>query len=171
MYSFHTIYVGHHEMSEEYFFPDEKLHHIDPLIPMFDYYPSYFIWTKNYTRLFSIFDSTVMRCKQKVDVGIYNPDARFYFIISNSENPQSVFEFNDYLHRHPQVAVLQKVDTLKSGRIKYKIYGYNFFHQVNGLGNVVINHVWDPESKIFHTKQAFTDTMDMKGKNLYKTLY
>ena len=84
------MYLGHHEMPKEYFFPDEKLHHIDPFIPMFDYYPSYFIWTKNYTRLFSIFDSTVMLCKQKVDVGIYNPDARFYFIISTSENPNTI---------------------------------------------------------------------------------
>ena len=28
---------------------------------------------KNYTRLFSIFDSTILKCKQKVDVGIYDP--------------------------------------------------------------------------------------------------
>ena len=60
--------------------------------------------------------------------------------------------------------MLQKVDTLDPKRIKYKIYGYNFFHQVNGLGNVMLNHVWTPESKIFHTKEAFTDIMDMQGK-------
>ena len=159
-------HIGHHETSHDYFFPPDKLHQIDPFIPMFDYYPSYFIWTKNYTHLFSIFDSTVLQCKQKVDVGIYIPDARFYFILSSSENPETVFEFNDYLHRHPQVAILQKVDTLNSGRIKYKIYGYNFFNQVNGLGNVVINHVWTEESKIFNAKQVFTDTMDMQGKFL-----
>ena len=48
----------------------------------------------------------------------------------------------------------------------YKIYGYNFFDEVNGLGNVVLNHLWTPESKISKPKEAFTDIMDMQGKSL-----
>ena len=96
-----------------------------------------------------------------------NTGARFYFIIHHGVNPESIFEFNDYLHRHPQVGILQKVDTLDSKRIMYKIYGYNFFNKVNGLGNVVLNHLWTPESKITNPKQAFTDIMDMQGKSFF----
>ena len=62
-----------HVMTDQYFFPRDKLYQRSPFIPLFDYYPSYFIWMKNYTHLFSIFDSTIMQCKQKVDVGIYDP--------------------------------------------------------------------------------------------------
>ena len=60
-------------MSDQYFFPRDELYQRSPFIPLLDYYPSYFIWMKNYTRLFSIFDSTILQCKQKVDVGIYDP--------------------------------------------------------------------------------------------------
>ena len=59
------------------------------------------------------------------------------------------------------------MDTLDPERIMYKIYGYNFFHQVNSLGNVVLNHLWTPESKISKPKEAFTDIMDMQGKFLF----
>ena len=100
-----------------------------------------------------------------------NTGARFYFIIHRGENPENVFEFNDYLQRHPQVGILQNVDTLDSKRIMYKIYGYNFFHEVNGLGNVVLNHLWTPESKIAKPKQAFTDIMDMQGKSLFFSVW
>ena len=96
-----------------------------------------------------------------------NTGARFYFIIHHGVNPESIFEFNDYLHKHPQVGILQKVDTLDPKKIFYKIYGYNFFHEVNGLGNVVLNHLWTPESKITDPKQAFTDIMDMQGNPLF----
>ena len=60
-------------MSDQYFVPQNKLYQRSPFIPYFDYYPSYIIWVKNYTQLFSIFDSTILQCKQKVDVGIYDP--------------------------------------------------------------------------------------------------
>ena len=66
-------FTDHHGMSDQYFFPRDKLYQRSPFIPLLDYYPSYFIWMKNYTRLFSIFDSTILQCKQKVDVGIYDP--------------------------------------------------------------------------------------------------
>ena len=59
------------------------------------------------------------------------------------------------------------MDTLDPIKILYKIYGYNFFHEVNGLGNVVLNHLWTPESKITDPKQAFTDIMDMQGNPLF----
>ena len=66
-------FTDHHGMSDQYFFPRDELYQRSPFIPLLDYYPSYFIWMKNYTRLFSIFDSTILKCKQKVDVGIYDP--------------------------------------------------------------------------------------------------
>ena len=62
-----------HVISDQYFVPQNKLYQRSPFIPLFDYYPSYIIWVKNYTHLFSIFDSTILQCKQKVDVGIYDP--------------------------------------------------------------------------------------------------
>ena len=122
-----------------------------------------FLWELK-TRSFGIgcWIPWIRQLSWKLYICIY-PGARFYFIIHHGENPESVFEFNDYLHRHPQVGILQKVDTLDSERIMYKIYGYNFFHQVNGLGNVVLNHLWTPESKISKPKEAFTDIMDMQG--------
>ena len=52
---------------------------------------------------------------------VLNLGARFYFIIHHDENPENIFQYNEYLHRHPQVGILQKVDTLDSNKIMYKV--------------------------------------------------
>ena len=93
---------------------------------------------------------------------------RFFFIVDQTfTDIEKIFEYNDFLHRHPQVAIIQRVDTLNFGRIKYKIYGKNFFNQVNGLGEVMINHIWTEDNKISKIKEAFTDIMDMQGKHRF----
>ncbi len=154
---------SHHDDDGMHLIPRDELYHRRPFIDFFDYYPSYIIWTENYKQLFSIFDSTILQCKQKVDVGIYDSDAYFYFIVGRDARPEAVFEYNDLLKRHPHVAILQQVDTLDPQAIKYKIYGYNFFDEVNNLGKAIINHVWAKDRMIKSIKQAFTSLKDMQG--------
>lgn len=147
-----------------HFIPREELYQRQPFIPMFEYYPTYVIWLQNYTRLFSLFDKTILFCKQKVHVGIYDSDARFVFVNGQTEEAKDLFTYNDYLARHPQIAILQKLPTLDPlNNPKYKIMGYNFFHQVNGGGLVQINHVWSWSNKLTDIGQAFTDITDMQG--------
>ena len=156
---------SHHDVDDMHFIPREDLYQRQPFIPMFEYYPTYVIWLQNYTRLFSLFDKTILFCKQKVDVGIYDSDARFVFVNRQDEHPQDLFTYNDYLKRHPQIAILHKLPTLNPVKNpKYKIYGYNFFHQVNGKDLVQINHVWSLDNKLTEIRQSFTDKMDMQGK-------
>ena len=56
-----------------------------------------------------IFDESTMHCKQKVDVGIYHSEARFFFILDKYENNfGKILDTSKYLSRHPQVAMIQK---------------------------------------------------------------
>ena len=66
-----------------------------------------------------------------------------------------------FLYRHPHTAVIKKID---SAKIKYKIYGYNFFHKANDHGEVIVNYVWSPENPITNIKAAFTDMKHFHGK-------
>ena len=75
-----------------------------------------------------------MICKQRVEVGIYHTSSRFFFVVdSETKDLEKIYEYNDFLHRHSQVGILQHVKTLDLKRIMFKIYGYNFFYEENGL--------------------------------------
>ena len=75
-----------------------------------------------------------MICKQRVEVGIYHASSRFFFVVDTEENDlEKIYEYNDFLHRHSQLGILQRVKTLDPQKIMFKIYGYNFYFEVNGL--------------------------------------
>ena len=78
-----------------------------------------------------------------------------------------IFHYNDYLHRHPQTGVIKQMD---SSKIKYKICGYNFFHEANGNGEVIVNYVWSLENPLTNIKAAFTDMKQFHG-NFFLTFY
>ena len=75
-----------------------------------------------------------MICKQRVEVGIYHASSRFFFVVdSEAKDLEKIYEYNDFLHRHSQLGILQRVKTLDPQKIMFKIYGYNFFSEENGL--------------------------------------
>ena len=91
---------GDHE--DSILIPRDEMHQREPLIPIYQYHPTYVIWTQDIPRLLQIFDKTIMKCKQKIDVGIYNSDARFFFVIDQNESDDKaneIFHYNDYLYR------------------------------------------------------------------------
>ena len=50
---------------------------------------------------------------QKVDVGIYHPSSRFFFVVNLEDTElEKIFHYNDYLYRHSQVGILQQTKTL-----------------------------------------------------------
>ena len=157
----------HGDYEDSILIPRDEMHQREPLIPIYQYHPTYVIWTQDIPRLLRVFDETIMKCKQKIDVGIYNSDARFFFVIDQNEGDDrahEIFHYNDYLHRHPQTAVIKKVD---SAQIKYKIYGYNFFHEANDEGEVIINYVWSLENPLTDIKAAFTDMKHFHGNRAF----
>ena len=97
----HDDHHGDHE--DSILIPRDEMHQREPLIPIYQYHPTYVIWTQDIPRLLQIFDKTIMKCKQKIDVGIYNSDARFFFVIDQNEGDDKaneIFHYNDYLYRY-----------------------------------------------------------------------
>ena len=108
-----------------------------------------------------------MKCKQLIHLGVYHPSSRFFFVVDETEEE---FEFNkifnDYLSRHPQVGIIQRVRTKNIHKVMYKIYGYNFFVKENGLQVVQINYIWTTNHTINHIKDAFSNRRNFQGKHL-----
>ena len=46
------------------------------------YFPTYIIWLDDIAQLLQIFDKTVLKCDQIIEVGIYNTAAKFFFIMN-----------------------------------------------------------------------------------------
>ena len=98
-----------------------------------------------------------MICKQRVEVGIYHASSRFFFVVdSEAKDLEKIYEHNDFLHRHSQLGILQQVKTLDPQKIMFKIYGYNFFSEENGLskGHTKIQS---------HANLQFPDTNPCQG--------
>ena len=114
-----------------------------------------------------IFDSTTLKCKQLIHLGIYHPSSRFFFIADDTEKE---FEFkkifNDYFSQHPQVGIIQRVRTKDIDKVLYKIYGFNLFVKENRLPIVKINYIWTNNNTINHIKDVFSDRSNFQGKHL-----
>ena len=68
-----------------------------PLIKMAKYFPTYLIWVDDIEKILRIFDRTILTCDQKIEVGIYNPSAKFMFILNeNEKNLDKIFTYNEY---------------------------------------------------------------------------
>ena len=90
-----------------------------------------------------------MKCKQKIDLGVYHASSRFFFVVDDkTEETEFLKIYNDYLSKHPQVGIIQRVRTKQTNKNLYKIYGYNFFAKENGLPIVKINYIWTPNNSI-----------------------
>ena len=98
---------------------------------------------------------------------MYHPSSRFFFIVDETKEE---FEFkkifNDYLSRHPQVGIIQRVRTKDMDKAMYKIYGYNLFVKENRGPIVQINYIWTTNNTINHIKDAFSDRHNFQGKHL-----
>ena len=107
-----------------------------------------------------------MRCKQKIDLGVYHASSRFFFVVDDkTEETEFIKIFNDNLSKHPQVGIIQRIRTKQTNKNLYKIYGYNFFGKENGLPIVKINYIWTPNNPINYIRDAFTDLHGFDGKH------
>jgi len=76
-----------------------------------------------------------------------------------------IYHYNDYLHRHPQIGILQRVNTKDPEKIMFKIYGYNYYFKENAEPEVIMNYVWTEDRPLTKITQAFTDQFQFKGKH------
>ena len=107
-----------------------------------------------------------MKCKQKIDLGVYHASSRFFFVFDDeTEETEFLKIFNHNLSKHPQVGIIQRVKTKKIDKNLYKIYGYNFFAKENNLPIVQINYLWTPNNVINNIRQAFTNLYGFDGKH------
>lgn len=63
----------------------------------------------SYSEALSLLDDSVLRCKQKIDAGLYHAEAKIVFLTANAGETQAVLE-HALIRRHPQVACLQRLD-------------------------------------------------------------
>ena len=77
-----------------------------------------------------IFDASIMKCKQKIDLGVYHASSRFFFVFDDeTEETEFLRTFNDNLSKHPQVGIIQRVKTKKLTRIYTKYMAITFFQK------------------------------------------
>ena len=111
-----------------------------------------------------IFDATTLKCKQLIHLGIYHSASRFFFVVNEKE-----FEFqkifNHYFSQHPQVGIIQRVESKDTDKGMFKIYGFNLFVKEHGLPIVDINYIWTINNTINHIKDVFSDRSNFKGKH------
>ena len=108
-----------------------------------------------------------MKCKQLIHLGVYNPSSRFFFIVDETEEELEFKKiFNDYLSKHSQVGIIQRVRTKDMDKAMYKIYGYNLFSEETGGPIVQINYIWTTNNTINHIRYAFSDRHKFQGKHL-----
>ena len=106
-----------------------------------------------------------MKCKQLIHLGVYNPSSRFFFIVDETEEELEFKKiFNDYLSKHSQVGIIQRVRTKDMDKAMYKIYGYNLFSEEIGGPIVQINYIWTTNNRINNIKDAFSDRRKFQGK-------
>ena len=82
--------------------PEDEILIRDPLIPIKFYRPTYLIWVENLKKLLQIFDNTILRCDQIMEVGIYRESAQFLIIMEDQkENDlEKIFDYNENLKLH-----------------------------------------------------------------------
>ena len=51
--------------------------------------PTYIIWVDDLKMVLEIFDKSMMICEQKFDAGVYNPQAKFLFVVDQNDKDLS----------------------------------------------------------------------------------
>ena len=153
-----------YEESNHKVIPENEIFIRKPLIPLGRFYPTYLIWVDDTAELLDIFDKTVLKCKQKIDTGIYNPQSKFLFVANqNEKNLNKIFAKNEYLTRHRYVAIFQ---ALPFGiDQKFKVYGHDIANQDN-FKEMILNHLWSASTPFKVVDDAFTPLSNFKGTKL-----
>lgn len=131
-----------------------------PFFPKNKFHSSMFVWVRNRGTLdevLSIFDGTIMHCKQKIEPGIYNTQTRFYFYLESIELIQDLFS-HDKLQRLPRVAAI--VDTKGFEKEKLTFYSYDFFFDGRNTSNITMSYVWSRGTGVKRVEDLFTDLTD-----------
>ena len=140
--------------------PEDEIFIRDPLIPIKTYRPTYLIWVENLEKMLQIFDNTILRCDQIMEVGIYRESAQFLIIMEQEENDlEKVFDYNENLKLHPHVAIIQSLPL--GMEQKFKVYGYNFFE--DGSTEILLNFIWSKSNPFQVVEDIFTDMSQFRG--------
>ena len=129
---------------------------------MTKYFPTYFVWVDDVEKMLQIFDRSILKCDQKIEVGIYNPAAKFLFVVNQNENNIDIFfSYNEYLSKHQHVSLIQSLPFVTEQ--KFKLYGYNFFHGEFDTSRTILNRIWSKSNPFKNIKDVFTDISQFKG--------
>ena len=142
--------------------PKDKIFLRTPLITMTKYLPTYFVWVDDVEKMLQIFDRSILKCDQKIEVGIYNPAAKFLFVVNQNENNiDKFFSYNEYLSKHQHVSLIQSLPFVTEQ--KFKLYGYKFFHGEFDTSRTILNRIWSKSNPFKNIKDVFTDISQFKG--------
>ncbi len=149
--------LSREERSSSFLVPEDSIYIREQLIPAGKQRNNIFVWAKqaNLQKVLSIFESTVMDCKQKWNLGVFNKDTKFLFLTENENETETVFSL-DSVTKHPSVAAMQR-----SGDATVQFWSYNFYHETNGKPRLLLNELWrqgappPPDGAIFTPQETF----------------
>ncbi len=103
--------------------------------------------------------ATIMRCSQKVDMGLFDRSTKFVFVTSVHNDTESLFK-SEAVRNHPSVL---SVETLDEETMAF--YGYNFYHETNGMSEILLHQTYNlnSASKISFN-HVFTEQKTFAGK-------
>ena len=70
------------------------------------------VWTSSTSSLrkvLDVLDESILWCPQKKDLGVFVPGTRFYFVVENEAQKETVLLGSKNVQRHPRVACMQRV--------------------------------------------------------------
>ena len=135
---------------------DPVLHWREKLLPTQRFHKSLFIWLDQapLDLMFTILDTTIMWCDQKIEVGEYNPQSRFYFLVQNRSMVDLLFT-HEKLTQHAKVVAIYPSDT---GNPEFVFADYWIFD-----GTVHETFVWKPTKLVTRTEDIFLNLKNFEG--------
>ena len=137
----------------------------EELIPNIRLPRSVFVWARheNLVKVLENMELDVMRCKQDVNLGIFDRGTHFFFVTENRNDTETIFSSSS-VSKHPYVAVFE-IDQAK--KLMYH-WSYNFYHAANKRGPITLNSLYNIRGRqIFLSSQktghTFTSQKDMGG--------
>ncbi len=115
------------------------------------------VWVSspNLRRALEILEGTAMWCHQYIDLGVFQEDSRFLFVLEEEEGNEVVFG-SHLVQGHPHVATM-----VRTREHQVLFYTYNFYHETNGLpelnsmvfsianvDNLHLDDLWNPQTTL-----------------------
>ncbi len=96
----------------------------------------------------SIFENDVVRCKQRLDMGLLNKDNKVIFVSEDKNNTLDIFKANSFLSHHPKVAVMHVVNRHNL------VWNKDFYLEADQEG-IILNGIQSLDRDLQITKNIF----------------